>query len=170
MNVEDLNRLFDYSYWANQKLMETVCQLEADQYTEPLPLGKGCVRDTMVHMLSAEWGWLDRCGGPKRGAPLNPADYPAPGALIERWGQVEGHMRNFLAGLHDSDLARPIEFAIGGTEKRCMPLGDLLYHAANHGIHHRGQVSLRLRQLGYNPANFDILYYYAEKGRPGAAC
>jgi hypothetical protein len=29
---------------------------------------------------------------------------------------------------------------------------------------------LRLRQLGYNPANFDILYYYVEKGRPGAAC
>src|SRR5262249_9567520 len=76
MKVEDLSRLFDYGYWANQKLLETVCQLKSDEYTQPLAGSKGSVRDTMVHILSAEWGWLDRCGGPKRGLPLNPADYP----------------------------------------------------------------------------------------------
>jgi uncharacterized damage-inducible protein DinB len=165
MNVEDLNRVFDYCYWANRKLFDTVCQLGADHYTQPLPGTKGSVRDTMVHMLSAEWDWLDRCGGPKRAAPLNPADYPTPKVLIDRWSQIESSMRDFLAGLKDSDLARPIEFTIGGFQ-RSMPLGDLLYHAANHGTHHRGQVSLRLRQLGYDPANFDILFYYAEKSRP----
>jgi uncharacterized damage-inducible protein DinB len=46
-----------------------------------------------------------------------------------------------------------------------MPLGELLQHAANHGVHHRGQVSLLLRLQGYNPDNFDILFYYAEKHR-----
>jgi uncharacterized damage-inducible protein DinB len=60
-------------------------------------------------------------------------------------------------------LARNVEFAIGGTEKRSMPLEELLEHAANHGVHHRGQVSLLLRLVGYNPENFDILFYYAEK-------
>jgi uncharacterized damage-inducible protein DinB len=50
-----------------------------------------------------------------------------------------------------------------------MPVGELLQHAANHGVHHRGQVSLLLRLLGYNPDNFDILFYYAEKHRPWAS-
>jgi uncharacterized damage-inducible protein DinB len=28
------------------------------------------------------------------------------------------------------------------------------------GVHHRGQVALLLRLLGYPPGNFDILFYY----------
>jgi uncharacterized damage-inducible protein DinB len=39
-------------------------------------------------------------------------------------------------------------------------------HTANHAVHQWGQVSLRLRLFGYKPDNFDILFYYAEKGRP----
>ena len=46
-----------------------------------------------------------------------------------------------------------------------MPVGELLQHAANHGVHHRGEVSLLLRLLGYAPENFDLLLYYAEKRR-----
>jgi len=34
------------------------------------------------------------------------------------------------------------------------------YHAAIHGVHHRGQVALLLRVLGYVPASSDILFYY----------
>ena len=117
----------------------------------------------MVHVLSAEWGWLDRCGGRERGAPLNATDFPTAASLVEAWNRVEGYVREFLSTLTDEDLARNAEFVIGASGKRSMPVGELLQHAANHGVHHRGQVSLLLRLLGYNPDNFDILIYYAEK-------
>src|SRR5262249_23532916 len=120
----------------------------------------GSIRNTMVHVLSAQRGWLDRCGGPKRGAPLNPADFPTVASLVDAWTKVEGYVREFLSMLRDEDLARNIEFAIGGSEKRAMPMGALLQHAANHGVHHRGQVSLLLRLRGCDPENFDILFYY----------
>jgi uncharacterized damage-inducible protein DinB len=42
-------------------------------------------------------------------------------------------------------------------------VGALLQHAAVHGVHHRGQVALLLRVLGYAPGNFDLLFYYADK-------
>ena len=41
-----------------------------------------------------------------------------------------------------------------------------MQHAANHGVHHRGQVALLLRLLGYTPGNVDIIFYYADN--PGA--
>ena len=75
---------------------------------------------------------------------------------------------NSCPALRDEDLARNVEFAIGGTDKRIMPVGELLQHAANHGAHHRGQVSLRLRLLGFNPDNYDMLFYFAEKRRSQA--
>jgi uncharacterized damage-inducible protein DinB len=65
--------------------------------------------------------------------------------------------------LKDDDLDRSVEFVNTRAEKRSMPLGELMQHAANHGVHHRGQVALLLRLLGYAPGNLDILVYYADK-------
>jgi uncharacterized damage-inducible protein DinB len=163
MTVKDLETLFDYGHWANRKLLEAISRLTPEQVTQTVGGSDGSIRNTMVHVLSAEWGWLSRCGGPDRGAPLRPDDYPTVEALVATWNKVEGYLHEFLSKLRDEDLARNVEFAIGGAEKRSMPLGELLQHAANHGVHHRGQVSLRLRLLGYTPDNFDLLFYYAEK-------
>jgi uncharacterized damage-inducible protein DinB len=163
MTVSDLQVMFDYGYWANRKLFEVVSRLTPEQFTKTVDGSHGSIRNTLVHMLSAEWGWLSRCGGPERGVALNPADFPMAESVITAWSKVERYMREFLPTLRDEDLARNVEFAIGGTEKQSMPVGELLHHAANHGAHHRGQVSLLLRLLGYNPENFDILLYYIEK-------
>ena len=161
MTVKDLERMYDYGYWANRKLFNVISRLTPEQFTQEVAGSYGSIRNTLVHTLSAEWGWLDRCGGASRGAALKAADYPTVQSLLERWEQVEQHMRDFLATLTDADLGRPIEFAIGSGPKHVMALGDLLHHGANHGVHHRGQVALLLRALGHVPGNFDILLYYA---------
>jgi uncharacterized damage-inducible protein DinB len=166
MTVEDLQTLFDYSYWANRKLFDVISQLTPEQFTQSVAGSYGSIRNTMVHALSAEWGWLGRCGGPERGAALDPGDYPTVASLVERWSQVEGHMRAFLSTLKDEDLACKVEFALGGGPKRSMPLGELLHHATVHGVHHRGQVGLLLRSLGLAPGNVDILLYYGERQSP----
>jgi uncharacterized damage-inducible protein DinB len=163
MTVQDLQDWFDYGYWANRKLFDVLPRLSPEQFTQPVADSHGSIRNTMVHVLSAEWGWLGRCGGPPRGATLNPADFPTAATLVDTWKQVEGYVRQFLSALRDEDLARTVEFTLGGAEKHSMPLGELLEHAANHGVHHRGQVSLLLRLLGYNPGDFDLLFYFAEK-------
>ena len=163
MTVKDLERLYDYGYWSNKKLFHAISQLTPEEFTRSVAGSYGSIRNTMVHVLSAEWGWLDRCGGPERGARLNPEDYPTVQALSEVWNKVEGYMRGFLSKLKDEDLARDVEFAIGDSAKHSMLLEELMLHAANHGIHHRGQVALLLRVLGHSPGNFDILFYYGDE-------
>lgn len=76
MTVKDLESLYDYGYWANRKLFDVISQLTPEQFTRPVAGSYGSIRNTMVHVLSAEWGWLDRCGGPERGPALKPGDYP----------------------------------------------------------------------------------------------
>jgi uncharacterized damage-inducible protein DinB len=118
-------------------------------------------------MLSAEWGWLDRCGGLKRGPALKADDYATLQSVTDTWRTVEAGVRGFLALLTDADLDRVIEFTIPPGEKRAMPLGALMQHAVVHGVHHRGQLALLLRALGHAPGTFDLLIYDAE--RPGAS-
>ena len=163
MTVDDLRTLFAYGYWANGNLHDVLLELTTEQFTRQVAGSYGSIRNTMVHMLSAEWGWLERCGGAARGPALNARDYPTAASLFERWGQVETAVLDFLSTLRDDHLDRVVEFAIGGGARQSMPLGQLLHHAAIHNVHHRGQVALLLRMLEHVPGNFDILLYYARR-------
>ena len=163
MTVKDLEATFDYGYWAKRKLFEVLDQLTPEEFTRQVAGSYGSIRNTMVHVLSAEWGWLDRCGGAARGASLTPSDYPTVRSLVDRWRKVEAQVRDFFSTLRDEDLHRVVEFAFGEGPRHSRPLGMLLRHAANHGVHHRGQVALLLRLLGHVPVNFDLLFY-----EPGA--
>jgi uncharacterized damage-inducible protein DinB len=160
MTVDELRTMYDYGYWANRQLQPVLSRLPAEEFTQELAGGHASIRNTLVHAMSAEWGWMDRCGGPRRGPALVPADYPSFTALSERWREIESSMRGFLATLEDEDLERVVEFSLGGGPTQSMLVGDLMRHGAIHGVHHRGQVALLLRSLGHAPGNFDMLAYY----------
>lgn len=163
MTVQNLETLYDYNYWANERLFQVILQLTPEEFTQPVAGGHASIRNTMVHVLSTEWGWLSRCGGHKRKAKLDPSDYPTVESLVDEWGNVEGYMRDFLSGLEDEDLSRSVEYT-GGEDKKCsMPLGELMQHSIIHAAHHRGQVALLLRELGYAPGHFDLLFYFADE-------
>ena len=161
-SATDLRTQYGYNDWANEKILAVVSQLTQEEFTQPVSGSYGSVRNTLVHILSAEWGWLDRCGGHPRGPALQAADYPNLTTLLARWNEVETHRKAFLATLTDEDLARPISFTLPNIPTQTMKLGELLHHAAIHAVHHRGQIALLLRALGKTPGNFDILFYYAQ--------
>jgi uncharacterized damage-inducible protein DinB len=92
-----------------------------------------------MRVKDAEWGWLDRCGGARRGNALIPTDYPTLISLLHQWHQIESHTREFFGTLKDEDLDRVVEFTLGDGPSRAVPLGLLLHHAALHGVHHRGR-------------------------------
>jgi uncharacterized damage-inducible protein DinB len=165
MTVSDFERLFAYSHWANQRLIAAMAPLTDEQFTQNVAGSYGSLRNTLVHMMSAEWGWIDRCGGAKRGPALKADDYPTLDAVTSRWKDVESHVRAFLATLTDADLDRVVEFQLPGVNARALPVGALLQHSANHSAHHRGQIAMLLRTLGCVPGNVDLVIYDAERAQ-----
>lgn len=163
MNVDDLRSRYDYGRWANERLMSAIERLTPQEFTKDIGAGKGSIRNTLVHIMSAEAGWLARCGGPQRGARLNPRDFPTLGSVRDARNQVDQQVNEFLASLTDEDLQRKITYSLDGKDNLKGILGEMMEHAANHGVHHRGQVSFMLRMLGQSPKDIDLLMYYAEK-------
>ena len=162
MRVADIQRMYEFSYWANRKLFGVLAQLSAEQFTQQVSGSYGSVRNALVHTLSADWGWLDRCGGEPRGPRLEPDDYPTVESVLGTWRRVEGYVRAFLSGLRDEDLERMIEFSLAGGPPRRLAMRDLMLQSIFHAVHHRGQVALMLRELGYTPGNFDFVLYSLE--------
>ena len=163
MTPSDLETLYDYAYWANRQLFEVLRTLTPEEFTQSVAGSYGSIRNTLVHVMSAEWGWLDRCGGPARGPKFKPEEYPTAESLIDKWTILEAYMRAYLARMTDADVTREAHYANERGEPRAMPIGELLQHGAMHSVHHRGQVAMLLRMLGHAPGNWDIVLYHAER-------
>lgn len=163
MTISELSTSFEYHYWANAKLLNVVSTLTDAQFTTEVVGSFGSVRNTLVHVLSTEWGWLSRCGGHPRGSRLEAREFPTAQSLIDQWDIVRGYVWAFLAELSDADLGRIVEYPGSGGIIRRMPIGELMHHSVIHAVHHRAQVGLMLRELGIAPGNFDLLFFYAER-------
>ena len=87
MTVDDLEVLYDYGYWANAHLFQVLSDLPPADFTKSVAGSYGSIRNTLVHAMSAEWGWLDRCGGPERGPSLNADDFPDLESVVVSLGQ-----------------------------------------------------------------------------------
>ncbi len=157
-----LPRLLDYHYWATHAQLSAVATLDREAFTRPVAGSYGSVRNTLVHVLSAERGWLDRCGGPPRGPALRADDFPDAATLRAAWTDAEAQLRAFVGSLGPDGASRVVRFTLGNAPEREATIGDLLAHGFLHAQHHRGQVALLLRTLGVPPGNTDFLFFALE--------
>ena len=156
MAAADLLELYEYGYWANRKLLDAASTLTPEEFTQTVAGSYGSIRNTLVHAVSAEWGWLGRCGAqPDRGARLSPEGYPTFDVVDDLYRKVEGIGRQFLSTLNDTELTRVVEFSLVPPDTHRLTVDQILRHGAIHSIHHRGQASLLIRMLGHTPGNFD---------------
>jgi len=57
MTVEDLRMLVDYHYWARDRMFEALAPLTAEQFTRHVANSFPSIRETVVHLYTADWGW-----------------------------------------------------------------------------------------------------------------
>jgi uncharacterized damage-inducible protein DinB len=164
MTKSDLQTLLDFHYWARDRVLDAVAALAPDQYTRDLGGSFKSVRDTLVHLYSAEWAWYQRWQGTSPAAMLRFDDYPDLATLREAWTAHEQKMRAHLDTLGDRDITRVISYRLFSGQAGASPFWQMLQHMVNHGSYHRGQVTTMLRQLGAKPpASVDMITYYREK-------
>jgi uncharacterized damage-inducible protein DinB len=163
MNRQDILTLFDYNAWANTRVLGVVESLPAEQFLRDLGNSFPSVRDTLAHILGAEWIWLRRWHGesPSKGLPA--AEFPTVASLRGRFSAVEGERRAFLDTVSEERLARPFTYRDMAGNQHALPLILSLAHVVNHGTYHRGQVTTLLRQLGATPVSTDMSRFFLDR-------
>ena len=170
MFAEGLRTLYGYNRWATERVLAAATGLPAEQLLTPGQAGRGSVRDTLVHLVSAQRGWLawwdgSLSGNEAYGERLNPADFPDLATLRREWEAVQARTEAFVAGLDEDDLARTYaETTPDGTPFQ-MPLWQMLLHVANHGTQHRSEVAAMLTPIGHSPGDLDLLDYCWHRGQ-----
>jgi uncharacterized damage-inducible protein DinB len=153
--------LFEYNYWARDRQLQVCEGLTEEQFLRPMNSSYSSVRDTLAHLLAAEWVWSERWHGRSPASQdaqeLAPEKFPTLDALRARWGGVESGVRDFLAGLSDEALTRPLSYTNIKGKAWVYPLWQTMMHVINHQTYHRGQVTTLLVQLGVEPVPLDFL-------------
>src|ERR671910_3306432 len=100
MNLQDLETLLDYHYWARDRVLEAVERLTPEQYNRDLGNSFRSMRDTVVHLFGADWIWCCRWQGNSPTALPDPrAVFPDVSSIRAAWQEHEREIRGVLARL-----------------------------------------------------------------------
>lgn len=157
MSLASLNELFDYNYWARDRQLQTCAGLTEEQFLRPLGNSFPSLRDTLTHLLAVEWLWLERWRGKSPRTLLVPEEFPTLAVLSQRWQSVEREMRDYVAGLSEEALERPMTIVNTRGQEWTYSLHRMIQHLLHHQSYHRGQVTALFRQLGIQPPKVDFL-------------
>jgi uncharacterized damage-inducible protein DinB len=159
MTPKEMGALYDFNDWANRRVLESCAALTTGQFTQDLKSSFPSVRDTLAHILGAEWIWLERWNGRSPSSLPTDAVYPDLAALRARWDVFGAELLDFVSEVTASELEKTIEYRSFKGKTLSYPFGAMLQHVVNHGSYHRGQVASMLRQLGAVPLSTDSLRY-----------
>jgi uncharacterized damage-inducible protein DinB len=164
MNLQDLNTLLDYHYWARDRMYEVLAPLTNEQATRDLGGSFGSIHDTVAHLYAAEIVWYGRWQGESPASLMTGDAFPDLAAVRAAWLDHESKMRAFVNELGEPGVERVFEFKMFSGQTSAAPFWQMLQHLVNHGSYHRGQVTSKLRQLGAQPAkSLDMIAFYRNR-------
>jgi uncharacterized damage-inducible protein DinB len=163
IDLQTIQALYDYNRWANARFLDAIANLSPEQFTKDLENSFRSVHQTLVHILSAEWIWMERWKGISPKSMFGAAELTEVEAIRKRWDKVESERREFINALGTEKLATPVSYINTRGQPFTYPLWQMLLHVVNHSTYHRGQLTTLLRQVGAKPVGTDLLEFYDSK-------
>jgi uncharacterized damage-inducible protein DinB len=164
MQLDGIREMYNYNHWANQRVLSSVTPLTDEMFTRNMGNSFGSVRDTLAHILGAEWIWLERWLGRSPKALLNASDFPTLPALQQHWATVRDDQNQYIQTLVPDRLQNEVSYTNTRGEHYSYALWRQMVHVVNHSSYHRGQITTLLRQIGAEPVSTDLLDYYDQTG------
>lgn len=157
MLAPDLLDLVAYSEWATARLVEALRKLPDAARHRRDDSAFGSLHGTVTHLVAAEWIWLERWQGRSPGSPPAWVGEASFEELLRHLETIERARRAHLDALKPAELATPIRYRTFAGVDAANPIGELIRHVVNHSTYHRGQIAMRIRQLGDQPPSTDYI-------------
>ncbi|MDP2956545.1 MAG: DinB family protein [Longimicrobiales bacterium] len=114
--MKDIRTLYAYNRWANLQFLDALSSLSDEELGRDMKSSFPSVSDTLVHLLGAEWVWLERWLG------RSPTGFPDASALSSvasvraRWDALWREQKAFLDRGQLTTLLRQLGHAAPSTD------------------------------------------------------
>lgn len=148
MSENILAKLFEHNNWANQKIIQVCYDLSDQQLdTQPQSVTKGNIRETLLHLVSAQRGYLALLTLPLDERPTTPLTF---GDLLDvAHSSGEGLLR--IARGEGS----PMDSRLTTRDGHYTEPWVVMLQVINHATEHREQIKSMLSALGLTPPDID---------------
>ena len=166
MLAEAIRALYGYSAQATARVLDAAEALTFEQFVAPALGDQRSIRETLVHYLDTQQGWLSWWDGSLPAAEayaftLDPESFPDAASIRRAWDGVNRQTEAFLGTLTDDDMPREYVATLPDGAEFRMVLWHMLLHVANHGTQHRSEAASMLTALGHSPGPLDLMWYFA---------
>ncbi|MCQ3936598.1 MAG: hypothetical protein DPW18_06080 [Chloroflexi bacterium] len=159
MNKEDIQLLYQYNRWANEKILAAASNLTPEQFLADAAYPHGGLRGTLTHILFAEWIWRKRWEGDSPSVWIKPEDFPTFDSLRARLQEEDRSLSEFAAAVTDERLNSIFHYKTTRGDPKEDILWHVMAHLINHGTQHRAEAAAMLTALGHSPGDVDLIVY-----------
>lgn len=164
MRLTDIKLIYEYNYWANEKIITMAAKLSDEQLKQPNSFSWGSLHGTLVHMVDADQVWRSIFEHGVVPTFLEPDDLPDLDAIITHWNAEKAAMLSYLAGLGDEDMNDFVRYrATDDNQMRERVLWHCLYHVVNHSTQHRSECAAMLTDFGFSPGELDFTVFLSQR-------
>jgi uncharacterized damage-inducible protein DinB len=140
-------KIFAYDEWAIERSLGSI-----DTSSESKAL------DLLSHILLAEKIWLARLNGEDSSA-IPTFQQLSKEVCEETAVQLHRDYLDFIDRLLETDLDRSIVYKNTKDIEFTTPIREILMHVGFHGVYHRGQIALLVRDGGGTAVNTDFITF-----------
>jgi uncharacterized damage-inducible protein DinB len=152
-----------YNSWADQKAMNWLSQITDEQW-EQVNISSFCsIRQTVVHIASAEKIWIDFWTGAADPIYLSATFAGTKTELLGIWKAASNELETYIKSHPEDEFGKSVNFIYPNGNMGQMPYYQTFAHIVNHSTYHRGQLVTLLRQAGYDQfSSVDLATYYIQ--------
>jgi uncharacterized damage-inducible protein DinB len=148
MTDDFLVKLFEHNSWANLQIIQACSALSDEQLdAEPQCATQGSIRSTLLHLVSAQQGYLSLLTLPVE----ERHDVRPTFAELEESVRISGEGLLALTSSESKPLKTPLQTKDGFYVEP----GVVMVQIINHATEHREQIKSMLTSLGVTPPNID---------------
>lgn len=164
MTPEAIRLLFEYHYWASQRVWDCIMALTDEQFVLPLEYSVGSIRQHVVHMMSATQHWIKQLQQAELPDHLAYEDFPTRADAKAMWDVLKTATLDYILALDQAGLDTIVAWELPARgQSSHNRRWEILLHVANHATDHRAQILAMLHQhFGVPTVEQDMIFYLAE--------
>ncbi|MGY5876316.1 MAG: DinB family protein [Candidatus Thorarchaeota archaeon] len=151
-----IESLLDHTFACREPLLNAVGQLTKEEFVRDLGVGRGSIRDIIVHLVNTEIYWTDNVLREKSRSWFRSEEFSTVEEIGRVWSNVGSSTRELFENQNEETLQH-VKSVRWDDRTVSFTVAKVFMHIATHETHHRGLIVGLLRQLGYDPPDTDMI-------------
>ncbi len=152
-----MKHFFEYNWQVRDEWFELLKTISQEELYKKRIGGVGNIAYTLFHIIDVECAWIC-CDLQQKTIPFVPfEDLPTLESIMDLSQQYRKEVQAFLDNWKPVTMKKRIEVFDNDGQKEEFAQGEILSHVIAHEIHHIGQLSIWVREIGLKPVSANLI-------------